>query len=186
MRTGKDVWEKIEKLSKLNLNSQRSEGLMRQCELDLIKDICIDQKIQTYIELGCGLGFTLYKVSPYVEKVIGYDHLPNMKFDVFNNIEYRQRNLFEMPGFSEKVLKEIQDDIQNKKTLIYCDNGHKIGELVAISKIVKPGDIIGTHDFPTEVPFESTLFLADGFHVLEEYEPYIEEHACLQRFWEKL
>ena len=40
------------------------------------------------------------------------------------------------------------------KILLYCDNGKKIDEFNTYAKYLKPGDVIMTHDRPSEIRFK--------------------------------
>ena len=39
----------------------------------------------------------------------------------------------------------------NGRTILYCDNGHKISEFKMYAKYLKPGDLIGAHDWGDEI-----------------------------------
>jgi len=71
--------------------------------------------------------------------------------------------------------------------LIYCDGGHKYNELALYNKILRQGDVMGCHDYGTEVnmPNADKLMKESG---LDKYiAPHsLKELATLQQFWVKL
>jgi hypothetical protein len=40
------------------------------------------------------------------------------------------------------------------KICLYCDNGNKVEEITRFAPLLKPGDLLGCHDYATEVPPE--------------------------------
>jgi len=159
-------------------------GMHRKAEIILLLQIINEYMFPTYIEIGCGRGSFLKMVNnTFISKInlIGYDKekplasLPrNVNHIVMDNI------------FLHK--EEISNRIKKAKgrVFIYCDNGNKIREIDFTSKAMKKGDVIGTHDYCTEVPMKSIDFLKErGFESINKYENWINTHLCLQKFWIK-
>lgn len=78
------------------------------------------------------------------------------------------------------------------RTLLYCDNGNKVEELTRYAPLLQPGDLLGCHDYATEVPVEWVEpFLANlGFtpHRHAEFAALADPMnypASLTRFWLK-
>lgn len=158
---------------------QKPMGMMRLCEIQQIEAVC--SKMEGYCSIGCGNGYEF----PFVkcDNKLGIDvvWLKNPPF------QFWSRNLIINNKFNEKVIEELVEwrkDIKGK-VFFYTDNGNKVIELKAIAPICKPGDILGTHDFGTEVPF-SMIDELEGFRYMDEYDCYLTEHYCLQAFWEKI
>jgi hypothetical protein len=76
------------------------------------------------------------------------------------------------------------------RLLLYCDNGNKVEEITRYAPLLKPADLLGCHDYSTEVPVEWVeSFLAGlGFtpHRHAEFaalaDP-VNYPASLTRFW---
>ena len=161
--------------------TQRPMGMMRQCEIDQIAVVSIE--MEGYCSIGCGNGYEF----PFVKcpHKLGVDiiWLKNPHFPFWS------RNLIVNHKFNEIVrekLIEWRNEIDGK-VFFYTDNGNKIVELRAISTICQPGDILGTHDFGTEVPFSMIDELENlGFRYMSEYDDYLTEYYCLQMFMIKI
>jgi len=161
--------------------TQRPMGMMRQCEIDQIAAVSIE--MEGYCSIGCGNGYEF----PFVKcpHKLGVDiiWLKNPHFPFWS------RNLIVNNEFNKVVIKELTEwrkDIDGK-VFFYTDNGNKILELRAIAPICQPGDILGTHDFGTEVPFSMIDELeCKGFRHMNEYDNYLTEYYCLQMFVEKI
>ena len=167
----------------------KSIGMHRVCEIQLIARIADMVRPGLYLELGCGDGYTMSQIKTLSPKtrLVGYEHLQE---NIPSGVEIRQMDIF-----SDAVLAEIKTLIwayQDTRVFVYTDNGDKPRELRMIAPLLKSGDILGTHDWPNEVlvplsnlePGEQFL-LDQGFEVINELNPYIEEFASLQRFWIK-
>ena|SRR3990167_10258490 len=81
-------------------------------------------------------------------------------FYTYDNMAHKYSRLgygLKLPQHFKKIdifkhEKEIGEIIQRPgRTIVFCDNGDKPRELKIFSKYLKPGDIIGVHDFNTEV-----------------------------------
>ncbi len=76
------------------------------------------------------------------------------------------------------------------KVLLYCDNGNKVEEITRFAPFLKPGDLLGCHDYATEVPPEwvEPFLVHLGFvpHRHEEFAALAHPEfypASLTRFW---
>jgi len=68
--------------------------------------------------------------------------------------------------------------------ILYCDNGHKEEEMAMYAPHLQPGDLLGCHDYGTEVHPENIKEALKGF------EPYhhdlFERAGVTTRFWRRL
>lgn len=163
-------------------------GMHRKCELGLLNIVATGMK--GVVVIGCGHGEEFNAVLESDPKMIclGIDRLPNV--DPKGRWSYLNRNLFPVfPIFNLDVVNELREWRASVpgNVLWYTDNGFKISELIAMSALCLPGDIIGTHDFSTEVPLDAVPFLSEhcGFTYLAEHDAYINRFFCLQGFWRK-
>lgn len=162
-------------------------GMQRQCELSLLAMLAAG--MGGLVVIGCGHGCEFKALEKYQGRLqcLGIDRFPDVTIPW---AEYWQRELFpDGANFSHEVREELsawRDKISGS-VLWYTDNGFKIGELIAMHQLCRPGDIIGTHDFSTEVPLDSVPFLAEaGFVYMDECDLYINRFYCLQGFWKKV
>ena len=168
-----------------------SHGMTRTCELDLLCKIATGH---SYIEIGSGRGFSLLLMKSMGIECFGFDHLS----EVLDGLGTSYINCEILKG------SQITEEFQERFTVlvrgvagagagagagaaapplfVYCDNGHKVEELRYVAPLLSKGDILGTHDWPTEVPEDFSL---DGYELITEYDEYIKHYACLQRFWQK-
>ena len=155
---------------------QAGIGMHRICEIELLQAIAAVYEPKLYIELGCGAGHTLkaVKEASYFTQVVGYE----------NYIATTNPDIRTFDVFSPECLEDIKKLTPYSSLFIYTDNGHKITELDMMAKLLKPGDIIGTHDYPNEV-VDDRFLIDQGLIHMTEFENYIEEYASLQRFWRK-
>ena len=157
-------------------------GMHRKAEFDLVLQIAGNHDFKVFLELGSGQGALLKEMKatyPHLN-IVGFEilEMPQME-----GVDFRSgKDIF-------ACAKEIQDIVTNAAgpVLSYNDNGSKIKELDLVSEVMRPGDVIGCHDFGTEVPKTSVPFLKErGFTILQQYEEWINTHLCLQRFWQKI
>lgn len=160
-----------------------SHGMTRECELQLLGKIA--KECGLYIEIGCGEGFSLLLMKKLGVMCFGFDHVPYaldgvgtsyINCEIFNGIEFTNE-------FKTEFARLIDDAVADLPIFVYCDNGSKVQELQYIAPLLSKGDIIGTHDYPTEVPEGFDL---EGYELITEHDEFIRHYACLQRFWRKL
>lgn len=82
--------------------------------------------------------------------------------------------------------------MERSRTLLYTDNGNKVEEITRFAPLLKVGDMLGTHDYATEVPVDWVEpFLAElGFtqHRHGDFAALADPRyypASLTRFWLK-
>ena len=180
-KVGVKVEEEIALTGKLYWQGQYG-GMHRRAEFELVLITLNDHPDhKTFLELGSGEGILLKEAKerfPYLE-VIGFEH---RDMPLIAGVDFRtKKDIFESVDEIQEIIKSASSPIVS-----YNDNGHKVRELDIVSEAMRVGDIIGCHDFGTEVPQSSVGFLAErGFEIIESYEEHINNHLCLQRFWQK-
>ena len=160
-------------------------GMHRQCELNLLTEIVNGFKMAGFLVLGCGRGAEFLDIQDQTQ-CVGVDHIPGV---VLQNATYWHRNIIQETMFDQVLLRDIGAwaNTVAGPTLFYCDNGFKVAELVAMASLCQPGDILGTHDFGTEVPLDFNEFLEEqGFIYMNRFDEYIDKFLCMQGFWLKV
>jgi predicted O-methyltransferase YrrM len=162
----------------------RGIGMHRVCELQLVARMADIIRPALYLELGCGNGYLMSLIQELSPKtrLVGYEHLSE---PIRPGIEIRQMDIFSQATLEELTL--LFSEYQDSRIFVYTDNGNKFRELQMVAPLLKPGDVLATHDWPNEViPGGGEQFLLDsGFEVINELLPYIRDFASLQRFWIK-
>jgi len=180
-RWHEDVYSKVKDVEP---DKHVSLGMTRICELDLIERVL--EGCNVYIEVGCGAGHGVLRAKGKGLSAFGFDHVSDMLDGV--GTSYVNCEIFDGFQISEKFKREFLGLLDSRepgeKFMVYCDNGWKTEELKYIAPLLMPGDILGTHDIPTEVADDFSP--GSDYERLTCYEEYIERYACLQRFWLKL
>lgn len=143
--------------------------------------------LKRIVELGAGQGgFSFYLFLHAVRRKATFDTWDIVPIHVENTHwgkEFgfsdccHQGNLIK----DDQVIEEIRNLVSLPgKTLLFCDNGHKITEVKLYVPSLKPGDYLAVHDWEHEI-FPKNL---EGLP-LKEYEiEHIEELGCWTRFFE--
>jgi len=79
------------------------------------------------------------------------------------NIDFIQADVF-----SEATVENVESFISDERALIFCDNGRKVEEFPLYANILKPGDLIMSHDWGTE--FKKEDFDPKLNEILEPYQ----------------
>jgi hypothetical protein len=161
----------------------------RQGELDLLAIIA--SNMQAFIVIGCGRAHEFRNLAQkgltkYNFKMLGIDRLPSSQVPPLQDFEYWPTDIFPQPNeFNPALSQAIKAwrSRHNDPVLFYTDNGNKISELNALIPLLRPNDILGTHDFGTEVPL--TYSPGPDFTYLSEYDDYIDANYCMQAFWRR-
>jgi cephalosporin hydroxylase len=155
------------------------------------------------IELGTswgGITFMLHECNPGVE-LHSYDIDCQRKPDrsLFNNnVKFHLVDILESP------LKQIVNLCQDKRRkILYCDNGHKITEVILYGSKLNKGDMLGVHDWGSEIHYDYDRLartirknkkkynirelMKRMNSVLEDFEPiehkFFEDNNFSSRFW---
>ena len=54
-------------------------------------------------------------------------------------------------SYDDPEILRIVKAFLNEPALVYCDNGNKVDEFHTYAELLKPGDVIMAHDYPTEI-----------------------------------
>jgi hypothetical protein len=54
-----------------------------------------------------------------------------------------------------KIIAKIRAILKGNATFLYCDNGNKPTELRLYAPHVRPGSVVGVHDYPKEINWEA-------------------------------
>ena len=81
-------------------------------------------------------------------------------------------------GANELISRLCMSD---KRKLLYCDNGNKIAEVKAYASLLKEGDLLGVHDWGTEINYGDVEEIISLFTPLEH--DVFESNRWKTRFW---
>jgi hypothetical protein len=183
-------------------HSQIGLGMMRVAELQAISNVAGFTQTAAYVSMGCGRGYDFLALRENIRNIpaIGFDIGAVLPENVYPEVEFHNEPIFEPDRyvFRDRVHEKIYDflDRHPGPRLFYTDNGRKLEELRELLSYARRGDVIGTHDWGVEaltpvntyaevIERECSFIYEAGFGVLEEIEPWIVKHQCLQRFWLK-
>lgn len=161
-------------------------------ELSIIRDVVLDFQPELIVELGTlvgGLTLLLHQCCPEIplhsfdkksmtdclKKAKGeftIEQIETFQREAFNNnVTFYVSNIFKDKEIVGKILES------EKRTFLYCDNGHKKSEVNLFAKCLSVGDLLGVHDWGHEISYE-------GEGVKESLAPF-EEHTINKRLEEK-
>lgn len=150
-----------------------------------IMGIIESHEVETFIELGTQYGGLSLMLS---------DGLPGVQVHTFDirdqwsgkartlgpDIIFHVEDILGDPGPVRELLR------LPARTLLYCDNGNKIKEVELYADHLKPGDILGVHDWGTEIGLEHICHIVTP----EKFSPVrhmlFEAMRWAARFWQKL
>lgn len=155
-----------------------------QVILEIIEEF--DPKV--FVELGTFQGgFT----------AILHERFPNLRIFSFDKEDQKVKsslrvfNLDLVTFFIEDIFElrslgvfNILEFFRDKRKVLYCDNGNKEREIEMFSDCLNTGDLLGVHDWKSEVnPLKVAKFLV-GFTLFGSIEDYISA-GLISRFWVK-
>jgi hypothetical protein len=123
-------------------------------EIFQVEAILDDLNYERIVELGTGSGaLTVFMATHALMRgnkpVHSFDNKrPSEKCVVALDklgASFMQCDIFSEQEFIGKIIDN------DGLTIVYCDNGKKIDEMVAFSKYMKKGDVMLVHDYPDEV-----------------------------------
>jgi len=150
-----------------------------------IFSIIRDNEIETVIELGTHFGGFALMVSDCFKSlaVHTFDKTDQYLTDAVRHSKKIKFNKVDVLNDPDPVLNLLK---LKKKTLLYCDNGDKIKEFDLYADGLKPGDIIGCHDWGTEIDAKDIAdIITDDKFVPVEHDLFQKE-MWLARFWQKI
>ena len=180
------------KFEDISIHTKHTEIMVSKI-LSIIKS----QNPKIFVELGTLHGgltlavheeFSELEIYSFDRRNYGNNEIRNRIFG--NNVHFFYGDILRLPqgekkqpyfennlDRSEKVI-EVLNNLE--KILLYCDNGKKIREINLFSKYLKVGDVLGCHDWLTEVFPEFITEAIKDFKVLEGWPE--DDHS---RFWIK-
>ena len=131
------------------------------------EDFLREQQPKRIIELGTASGgFSLYLYMSALNLNADfetYDINPPVSLPVMEVLPFK-KTFFQLDIF--KNIKNIGGNInQPGQTILFCDNGKKIEEFKALAPFLKIGDIIGAHDWNTEIKDTDVQETIDKFNL---------------------
>lgn len=166
----------------------------RNDDLPLITSVIREHRPEIVIELGTDAGgFSAYLADTVAEwdgHVYTFDIArkfnPLLLDGAWPNLTFQQADILNDPIHVVHLMAQPQ------RCLLYCDNGHKEEELALYAPVLKPGDMIATHDYGTEVKPSFAYQLLEVAHRLvpvrhAEFAALANEWYpnSLTRFWRK-
>lgn len=82
---------------------------------------------------------------------------------------------FEQDCFSKESIDLIQSNVSKYRTLMICDGGSKIKEHHTYGPLLKSGDVMMLHDFPSEITEEDL-----NWNLFKKYEPFCKAFEVYQ------
>jgi hypothetical protein len=105
----------------------------------------LQEKPKTVVEIGTGRGgFTRFLsecTSKYGGTLWSMDVENSIEYPLLGRAEFIVANCFERADMIESMIKT------EGKTFLLCDGGNKEKEFNTFSRLLKPGDVIGAHDW---------------------------------------
>jgi hypothetical protein len=170
--------------------------------LSIIEYFLLHEKPKLIIELGtfyCGVTALFHETDKSIEihtfdykdfmkdlrkahRTITLEELAEFKKTVFSeNVHFHMGNILEKPN------QELIDLLSRpEKKLLYCDNGNKIKEINMYAQYLNPNDLLGVHDWGTEVFIEGiqeTVTKENLQHT--KFSQMLEERKCSTRLFVK-
>ncbi|RLI42749.1 hypothetical protein DRO59_03200 [Candidatus Bathyarchaeota archaeon] len=142
------------------------------------------------IELGTWRGgaslFMHFLAEAYGGDFVTYDNTPrhlesDKGKDLFRRfgVNFREADIFE-----PKIITEIRELIEAPgRVFVYCDDGNKVNEFNIYARFLKPGDIIGVHDWMEEITAGDLRVDVGGFAPIFMLE--CNKYHTQQAFWVK-
>ena len=156
-----------------------------------ITDIMKERNPELIIELGTHLGGMTAILSDYFPDVeihtfeldidtVAVETVENLSR---KNVTFHERSLF--PREHEGLVNLLIGGVDKRKVL-YCDNGNKEMEMELYSKYLMPGDLLGCHDWGSEVKAGNIRGFLDKYGFISSPKNAGLEIANLfSRFWIK-
>ena len=153
-----------------------------------LESLLNEHKPGVIIEIGTGWGGTAMYLSSWASLNDAQLHTFNIQeqasekvtnFIAKNGGEYYFTDVF--TDDARNSIKNLMNS--NSKVFIYCDGGNKTKELAYFSKYTKCGDVIGCHDYTTEVcpPLIDNFMKETGFDKIPDEN--FRSLQTLQMFW---
>lgn len=150
--------------------------------IPLISSIISEYDPDIVIELGTkNGGFTevIQNATKDSTKIFTYDHIRYKITGRFrSNVTFVVCDILTNPV--EDIVNICESD---NKVLLYCDNGNKTREIELYSKYLKKGDMLGVHDWKTEVFYVDVKQYLERFTSIQRKE--FKDAGWKTRFWKR-
>ena len=159
--------------------------------IPIIREIVKEFTPELIIEFGTSFGgmtLIFHEIYPDIElHTFGRPDLPELpnrrkvteRYLFGESVIFHQVDILKYPV--EEIVTLCKDE---RRKFLYCDNGNKPKEVEMYSKYLNVGDMIGCHDWGTEI------FAKDVEGILDRYEPIrhaiFESNDWRSRFWRKI
>jgi hypothetical protein len=117
-------------------------------EVEAIKKIVYLYKPDTFVEVGVHEGGLSYLLIPYFDNKVYY-----VGVEIDRKVVVPQVQKLYGPGYfsflyyGDCLNPTLLDTVRIGKTLVYCDNGHKLKEMEFFAPLVKRDDLLLCHDY---------------------------------------
>lgn len=150
--------------------------------IDLIEEIVSNFDPDIVVELGTkNGGFTevLQESTKNETEIYSYD---NRKYPIGG--KFRDNVIFiTCDVLSGPVDSIVEACCSDRKVLLYCDNGDKQREFILYTKYLKKGDMLGVHDWGTEIFYENIKHCLEGFTFIRRKD--FRDAGWKTRFWKR-
>jgi hypothetical protein len=169
----------------IHIDKESGVKLSHEIEaLPIIRGLLLEFQPELMIELGTlkgGFTYQLHKTLPDVElhtydikHVVAHKRIAHM----FNeNVSFHIADIQSIP--LDELINLCR---QPAKKMLYCDNGDKTKELNMYAKHLNSGDLLGCHDWGTEVFFEDVEDVLKNFY-RHKVNKELKDENCMSRFW---
>ena len=145
-----------------------------------ITEIVKELQPELIIELGTGYGgMTL----------LFYDMCPNAEIHTFDNKKMYSSRINRVNYYNQNIIKHNNTIINlcsdKRHKLLYCDNGNKIFEVNNYGCYLDIGDVLGVHDWESEIFYSDVKNLLDGWFDPVEENEWFEENNFSSRFFRR-
>ena len=151
---------------------------------------CIEHILETGTARG---GLSLFLQQQAAVRDIGYntyDAIDRRKDScnyavetkAVNNLALLNPHYKKLDVFAEETVAEIRAIMETKRVLFYCDNGNKPREVKTYAPFLRPGAVIGTHDWNNQFEIED---LVRDLSLKVIFEEFCKTYKTKQRFWVK-
>lgn len=146
----------------MNRVHRRTDGMLCQIEvesIEMMKLILAEFKPELVVEFGTLLGGFIKYIAEW------HPDIPKYTVDAFWIVEQREADYFRSKNvgvlitgqlFNNEIILPILLSLPLRKFLM-CDNGFKTQEVMKYAGHLRPGDILGVHDWTSEVDSSSLL-----------------------------
>lgn len=135
-------------------------------------------EIKVFIELGAAHGGLSAMLAARATTNEDFHYIG---YEVTHNLyDTRAKRFLDGINRASYVLRDIRNFVPihifnelEGRLLVFCDNGHKPAEFAIYCKLIKPGDFIMAHDYPTEIKDEDCEI--EGVELIRHNPPWMKD-----------